>query len=250
MKTWWQSRGKIALWILVAGAVVVGIALFVASLSTPAEILSAPPPPQRQRLAFLGRWMWPVKTRLLRVREFFVGAPRLVHLNAIVAEIDPARDISKLTVLHTITNQTGDKVLLIRGAGDFRERILDAGGNIVSQPRVATRDGVQARISVTASAPIGAGTNLAPREVGLWLDIVPHVRRQGIEVTCFLTATEAAQEKTAGSERLDAVIKTNVAVGARLTVPPDASVLLVGGMTNSRGKTIAALLSPSAPRQK
>jgi hypothetical protein len=71
---------------------------------------------------------------------------------------------------------------------------------------------------------------------------------RGFELRSFLTVSEAAQRVAFGSKeetKVENYVRTNIAFGARAFVPTNASLVLLSGTTNSRGKIVGARISPA-----
>jgi hypothetical protein len=219
--------------------------------SAEAEWLSSRPTPRRSRLEFLGRWTRPVKQQIARIREKTIGAPPLIDARGLVVEFDPAVPPHVPAANASLTNQMGD-VMFVFSNSDFEQTLRTTPGiHVLTAPRMTVGSGMQSQMSMTTSTPIGVSTNLTFQPLGWWVDFWPHVRRSGIDITCFFTSTEGAVRRTVGGAlwQREAFIRTNVAFGARATIPANGSLFLLSHNTNSNGKVIGAFLSPRMQKQ-
>ena len=247
------SKRRSIVWLVAFACIATGIWLFRDSRpsSADAEWLSSRPPPRRSRLEFLGRWMWPVKRQISRVREKIAGAPRVIDARGLVVEFDPAVTLHVPPAVDSLTNQNGD-VLFVFSSSDFEQTLRTTPDiHLLTAPRMTVGDGMQAQMAITDKAAIGTATNLTFGWVGWWVDFWPRLRRSGIEISCFFTSTERAfrQPASGGSWQKEAFIRTNVAFGARANVPENGSLFLLSHNTNSSGKVMGAFLSPAVQKR-
>ncbi|HWN94703.1 MAG TPA: hypothetical protein VNT99_06710 [Methylomirabilota bacterium] len=216
-----------------------------------AEWLSGPVPPRPSRLAFLGSWIWPVKRQLSRLKQSILGAPRIVDLRGTIIEFVPSALEPELPALTmALTNRAGAKIFIVTSdAKEFEERLRKTTGiGVLSRPRMTVGDGMQAQMASYMSMALGRGTNLTPHNVGWWLEALPVVRAESVELNCFLTGTERAFRRVNADDRVvsdETFLRTNVAFGARVQVPTNGSLLMIASGTNQNGKVIGALLTPT-----
>lgn len=243
-----ESRHRRRKWVILLGTalVCVLVGIFILKSSTGSKILSSPPPPQNYRLAFLGKYMWPIRRQYLRLRQAIFGPLQGVQVNGIVAELDPGAVVPPSKLIKGMTNEMG-QIIWIAEEMVLREMMTNtAHAQILSQPRVVTADGVQAQMSMTDRSTFGAPGPML--EVGYWLNVWPRVRSERIDMTCFFTHSEMVRRRSQsadGTVTSEATLATNAAFGAKANVPVGASVMLLSGSTNSRGRISAALLTPS-----
>jgi len=237
--------------------IVIGLAVllfFIRRGPSELEIITSRPGPQKSRLAFLGRWTQPVKQKLLPLREALFGRRRVVVVDATVFELNPGVPFLAFTVLSGQTNARGERVMVVRPDPNFREALIqESGARVISGPRITTAEDVQGQIGMMEKQPVGFATNVSMRDVGWWIDVETSVRRGSVALTTFFTGNEVVPANSAlaaGHFNVGTVLRTNIALGARVTVPFGAGVILLSGATNRKGQIVGALLSPVVlPRQ-
>jgi hypothetical protein len=250
-----NSRHRRRKWALLLGTVVVFslVGVYLLTSWTSPQLLSSPPPPQNYRLAFLGKYMWPIRRQLLRVKQSIFGLPQSVQVNGVIAELDPDAVVPPSNLIKGLTNDRGDKIWIADELA-LRELMTNtAHATVLSQPRVITADGMQAQMSMTESSTYSADSNAPMLVVGYWLNVWPHTRSARTDVTCFYTHSEMVRRPVTladGTISSEPVAVTNAAFGAEVNVPTGASVLLLSGTTNSRGRISAVLLTPSVIPKK
>ena len=237
--------------ILVCGT---GLFLFLADrMPSRLELLTSPPPQRKSRLAFLGRWEWPVKTRLLRIKQAVWGLPRVVRIVTVIAEFDPDSVLREFEILNAVTNAGGDKVFVVRLEREQRAIFGPPRGQILSQPGVVTADGREAQISMTERSARTPRANAPQLETGYWLNVLPRVYSDGLGLTCFLTRSGIewrTVSQPSGESISEPFVHTNVAIGAQLRLPRNACLLLMTGSTNSEGRVAGVFLSPVVEPKK
>jgi hypothetical protein len=212
-----------------------------------AQWLSSPPI-MRSRLAFLGRWHWPVKRQLLRVKDGFLGPAKSVLIAGTILEFDAALSLTNLSgTSATLTNASGSQLFVSADAGALSNRfIAQPGTRILSAPRVITSEKAQAQLAISERVPVGSGTNVHMETAGCWLDVWPRVNAQSIDLACFLTVSERALRPTnsAQASTNSSFVQTNAAFGARARIPRNGGLLLISGSTNQSGKRVGVILFP------
>jgi hypothetical protein len=212
-----------------------------------AEWLTSPPV-MRARPAFLGRWHWPVKQQLLRIKEGFLGPAKSVMVAGTILEFDAALSLTNLSSMSAaLTNNSGSQLFVSADAGALSNRFFaQPGTRILSAPRVVTTEKAQAQMAISERVPVGTGTNVQMEWAGCWLDVWPRVNAQSIDLACFLTVSERALLPTnsAPTSTNTSFIQTNAAFGARARIPRNGGLLLISGGTNQSGKRVGVLLFP------
>jgi hypothetical protein len=249
----WKSPRQLGLLLVVFG-IVVAILLTLRPGPSGAGVqwLSTVPPQQRSRLGFLGAWSGPVRGQLLQWKRALFGAPPIVTVTAILFEMDPGMALPDWKVLSGATNESGEKILVVRDgvvpAMDPRLS-LPARARIFSRPQLVLPDGMQGVMASYLTQPLGRSSNA--ENIGFWLNVTPHVNARDVDLQCFITRNEIAVRSTNGAEE-EPFLNTNMNFGARVIIPTNASVLLLGNTTNRSGKVTGAILSPvtTHPRRK
>jgi hypothetical protein len=210
------------------------------------EWLSGPPPPRTARLAFLGRWSGPVRGQLSRLKQRVLGMPKLVDVQGAIYEFDGSVPLPASAV--ALTNRSGAKVFVVSDGGAFEEKMKKSPEyHALTGSRLMVANGMQGQMAMYERVSLGLGTNRTMQNIGWWLDILPSAGARSVELTCFLTGTERAFRPAGieeGSEALESFLRTNVAIGARVKIPPNGSLFLVASGTNQNGKVVGAILSP------
>ena len=243
------SRHRRRKWALLLGMVVVFalVGVYLLTFRTGSKLLSSPPPPQNYRLAFLGKYMWPVRRQLLRLKQTFFGPPRTVQVDAIISELDSNGILPPPILIQALTNTQGDR-MWVADELTLREIVTNMTYAVVgSRPNITMSEGMQGQMAAVNYRPTGAGSNAPHLEVGFWLNVWPRVRSDRIDLTCFYTQNELVWRRVDlpdGTILSEPLLITNVAFGAQANIPIGASVLLLSGATNSRGRITAALITP------
>jgi hypothetical protein len=241
-------------WLLLVLACGTAVFLFFAMrMPSRMEVLSSPPQ-QKSRLAFLGRWQWPVKKQLHRIKTGIWGPPRTVQMGAIVAEFNSLAPFREFSLLSAVTNNEGDKVLIVLDEPAKREAALtNSQARVLSRPGVITVDGMQAQMSMTERGSPSGKTNAPVLETGFWLNVWPRVRSDGVGISCFFTSSEIDWRRSplASDEPIsEPFVRTNAALGAQIRVPTGASVVLISGATNNQGRVTGVYLTPTVQPKK
>ena len=211
--------------------------------------LSAPPPPRKSRLAFLGGLAAPVRERLSRLKQRFSGLPRLVDVQGTIFEFDATASLPNLPASATaLTSESGAKVFIAPDGKEFEDQITRSPTfHVLTGSRLITANGAQGQIANYERVTLGRGTNISVQNVGWWLDIWPRAGGRSIELECFLTGTERAFRLASTDDPLaanESFLRTNVATGVRAKIPTNGCLLFIAGGTNQHGKVIGAILSP------
>lgn len=228
-------------------ALLFGITLMVWWMSrrtSAVQWLDGPPPPGRSRLAFLGKWGQPVRMQLLRAKFWIFGAPRTLTIRGRILELD-AGALPNLELTPTaFSNRAGVQAWILNDARAW-QHLTNAGARVLSAPTVSVGNGMQAQISIADRVSIEG----RPEDVGIRLDVWPHLRGESINLAAFLVVTEAFARPAnpiADGQTTAAVIRTNAAFGARAHLPKGSSLFLLAPNTNEQGRIIGAWISPSA----
>ncbi|HTD65982.1 MAG TPA: hypothetical protein VK846_05560 [Candidatus Limnocylindria bacterium] len=227
--------------------------IFLTTRGDSVEWLTSSPGVRRPRLAFLGRWMWPVKRQLLRVKNVVVGVPKLVNVRGVLLEFDSPRALVDLSgVISKSTNHAGEQVWIVTDGSTFSESLKTLpGAKVISVPGTIMREDNQSQMQMVNSVAVGASTNLHLEYVGWWLDAwISRGRDESLELTSFLTWSERVLHRGTPPDvegTTGYFIHTNAAFGGRVRVPKDGGLLLISSKTNQHGKTAAAILVPSVP---
>jgi hypothetical protein len=246
-------------------SILVVTSLFLALRSTPpaplAPVIVMPQPYSipRSRGALFERWVpsqlsW---AWLWHLKETFQGRPKVCDLAAAVIDFTGSGD-SFLTNFFMpepeYADATGLRIWLLSEAklsALRRDLGQTSGAELLYSPRIATADGMQARLIVGSAFPIMG----IPTRVGLAVDFLPRVRPNGTDVTTIITLTEAitnSADATAGSSATGAtVIQTNLEVAARVQIPKGSGALLLEGPSAAANhKRIGVILSVTTPKPK
>lgn len=190
----------------------------------------------------------------MRVRNAIFGAPKLVGVDALLFEFEPGTEVPRALFADGFTNSSGERVLVVRPSKGLRNELSSQHGfHMVSSPGLTTASGRQGQLQIVDFRPIGSGTNVSLQPVGFWLSVWPIARSDGIELTCFFTRNEVDFRRLTtdpNDPSGETILRTNVALGARLKIPHGANVLLLGSSTNANGKVHGALLAPKVLPKK
>lgn len=247
-----KRRRKIAvIALLICGTMAV---LFLATSNRPSgdvEWLSTPPPQRKPRLSFLGRWMWPVKAQLQRMKQRLTGPPAIVTVNSTVVEFDPVALAEGWTTRpRGFTNGSVARAFVIDDGELLRNRILLSRGKEESRPRVIVADGQQAQLCASGTVQLGGPTNVHTVTIGWWLDVWPRVHERSVDLTFFFTSTEGLKSQRVWVNHAlqeTPFVWTN-AFGARIQIPNGESAFIFSGKTNASGKVLGIILTPTVQR--
>jgi hypothetical protein len=229
-------------------ALLVGITLtiwWVNRRAAPVEWLDGPPARQRSRLAFLGNWSQPVRTQLLRAKFWFFGPPPSLTIRGKIVDLDAAALPNLELGPISFSNGSGVHAWIVSDARVWHH-LTNAGARVISAPTVSVGNNMQAQISITDRVSFEG----RPEDVGIRLDLWPHLRGESINLATFLVITEAfdsTANSAARGQTNAAFIRTNAAFGARAHLPKGSSLLLMSQTTNQQGKVIVVWISPGAP---
>ena len=239
------QKGRGRWWLLAVGVAVWFLFFVLPNRPTSVEWLSGPPPPQANRLGFLGAWAQPVRGVWRRIRGWMFSAPRAISIRSDIFEFrEPVGLAQDAIPAAGFTNGSGLRVwLLSSNEWSVAGPTLLQTGRRLSSPSVWTADGVPAQIFVGQTVTVQG----VPQSVGLRLEVSPRARGQCIDLAAFLSATEVVTNffnplgEVATTDRT--FLRTNVAAGVRLSVPKGGTALLLTARAEN-GRSTGLVLTP------
>jgi len=225
----------------------------------PVIVLPLPYSIPPEKLSLFERWVpqWASWAWLWRLKETITGRRKSCDMRATV--VDFAGTGEAFLTNHPLptpafTGTNGLRIWLLseaeaRALGrDLRQK---PGPEISYMAGIITGDGGQARLTAGSTFPImGRSVN-----VGLAIDLLPHLRPTVTDITTIISLTEAITNQastTAGPPPASIQnIQTNFEVAARLQIPKGSGVfLLQGEPAAAHQKRIGVLLAVTASPSK
>ena len=243
--------------------VVVGfsLALLPSPPAPPASVIVMPLPYSipRQRISLFDAWVPrnPSWAWLWRLKEQIQGRRKTFDLATTIIDFTSAGD-SFLTnfpaAKPAFTNTNGLKIWLM---GDPELTALRGGlkrvpgADVLSAGRITTADGMEAQLFSGNTISI----NGSPGNVGMAINLLPHVRRDSTDLTTIITFSETITNQpgaTLDSSQTSTIsIQTDFAVAARIQIPKATGVFLLDtGSGAPNHKRIGVILSVNPPPPK
>jgi hypothetical protein len=201
--------------------------------------LSSAPQGRSARLGFLGSSFAPVKRELRRLKEYFTGPTPLVFVTVRLLDLTPDTVSVLPEVKTSATNEAGDRVLALSEASTAERLLTMRGARILAAPQLGTADGMHSQVSFSSPS---AGASGEPVNLGWWVHVVSRVRREELDLSCYIVGTEQNTNGLSAAGTSPAFV-TNLTLGARAVVGTNGGVLLVSARTNANGRVTAALVS-------
>lgn len=137
------------------------------------------------------------------------------------------------------------------------ERQLEqAGGQVLTSPRVQTAHGIHSSMSVGNTVPVPGGSV----QVGLVLELFPLLQPDGTELMSILALTEAITNRVPslaspqGTAQLPGAVQrsvvTNLAAAARWTLPDGTGFFMLGTGASDDSRRIGAVVSVTVKRPR
>jgi len=118
------------------------------------------------------------------------------------------------------------------------------GSEVLFMPRVETSDGIQSEL-FTGSA---FSLPLSTANAGFLIDLLPHVRKNSIDLIALASLTEARTNQPASAASVGTVsIWTNLAVAVRVQLTNGGSVFILDGPRGADPKRTGLVITAGLP---
>lgn len=216
--------------------------------ANPAEI-EYPEPPLVDRIPRTWGWAWRIRDKLLP-RDTIRLTSRLVELDGV--ELDLLDDLPPVTLGSWESNGFALWILTEEQQEWSAQQLSSPTVNVLQQPTVTTGDRMQAHVSISHQVALTKGAGPA----GLDLGFYPRILSTGTDLMLTLTVTETLTNRIPDIQRSQdgmavASLHTNMAVGARLSIPRQGGLFLLKRTPDDSGETSLGLfISVDVPCHK
>lgn len=196
-------------------------------------------------------WSW-----LWRLRDYWRGPLAGIVIDAKIFECAPLTETELEEWLRpplpafAETNGLRGWILDDAALARIGQRLETPGGRVISHPRVQTSHGIQSSLAVGSPAAGAPGS-----QVGLSLDLLPLIQRDGAELISILTLSEMTTNQLAGSSLANGggggFIRTNLATATQWKIRDGMGFLMLGPATSNETRRLGVIVSATMirPRQ-
>jgi len=186
-------------------------------------------------------WVW-----LWRLHDFFRGPLATIVIDAEIIDCTPISDSALATLLLepalAQTNGLRGWILDSKKLVDLKRQIEQMGGRVINRPRVQTAHSIQSSLSVGNTIPL-SGVMV---QVGLVMDLLPLIHRDGTDFMSALTVTHANESRE--TER--PTIVTDLHLAARWKLPEGNGIFMLGPVASNDFRRIGVIVSSTVQRPK